>query len=90
MPIETRSDCDDITDPRLSSLAYHRESIYGLECSTCTVCQQPEKECLLKIVHNVLGPYISERPDLPFPKFSELCECKRLAVMISGCPAVLV
>lgn len=42
---------------------------------------------VLKIVHNVLGPYISERPDLPFPKFSK---CRRYAVMISGCPAVLV
>ena len=27
--------------------------------------------CLLKIVHNVLNPYISERSDLPFPKFSK-------------------
>jgi hypothetical protein len=67
----------------------HQESICKLEGTAVRFLNrqpEPDKACLLKIVHNVLGPYISERPDLPFPKFSELCECK----MISGCPAVLV
>jgi hypothetical protein len=59
VPLEVRSkfaNTVDYEDP--SSCAYHQQSVHKLAC-------------LLKIVHNVLDPCISERPDLPFPKFSK-------------------